>query len=61
MLHVLHVLMWGFHHIKGVRCLFRFYLHHHAVAFLRSGVTSGSGGRGYVWWLTSHHISPTDW
>ncbi len=35
MLHVLHVLMWGFHHIKGVRCLFRFYLHHHAVAFLR--------------------------
>jgi hypothetical protein len=60
-IHVLRALLWGFHHIHGTRGLFRYYVHHHAVAFLRSGVTSGSGGRGYLWWLTTHRISPTDW
>jgi hypothetical protein len=61
MFHILHVLLWGYHHVHGNRPLFRWYLRHHALTFLRSGFTSGSGGRHYLWWLTTHHISPTDW
>lgn len=60
-LHILHVLLVAYQHIHGSRALFRFYLHHHAVAFLQSGVTSGSGGRGDLWSLTAHRVSPRDW
>ena len=60
-LHILHVLVWGYHHVHGTHALFRYYTHHHAAGFLRSGITSGSGGRGYLWWLTVHGVSPVDW
>lgn len=60
-IHVLHVLLWGFHHVHGNAHLYRFYVRHHALGFLRSGVTSGSGGKRYLWWLTTHRISPVDW
>jgi hypothetical protein len=59
--HILIQLLWGFHHVHGARALFRYDVRHHALGFLRSGVTSGSGGRGYLWWLVTHHISPVDW
>ena len=59
--HVLHVLMWGYHNVHGTGPLFRWYLRHHAAGFLRSGITSGSGGRGYLRWLTVNHVSPADW
>lgn len=60
-LHVLHVLTVGYQHIHGTRALFGFYLRHDALGLLHSGVTSGSGGRGYLWWLTVHHWAPADW
>lgn len=60
-IHVLHVLMHGYAHIHNTRHLYRFYVHHHALGFLRSGITSGSGGRHYLWYLTARHISPVDW
>lgn len=59
--HVMYVLTMGYRHIHGSHQLFQFYLNHHALAFLRSGVTSGSGGKGYLWWLTTHHVAPVDW
>lgn len=59
--HVLHVLTWGYSHVHGCRALFRYWLHHHAVAFLRSGVTSGGWRPGSVWWLAVRHVSPVDW
>jgi hypothetical protein len=61
MIHILTVLLHGYHHIHSTRPLYTYYLHHHALQFLRSGITSGSGGRGYLWWLTTHHRSPIDW
>lgn len=60
-LHILHVLMVGYTHIHGTRQLFHYYLHHHALSFLKSGITSGSGDRNYLWFLTSHHVPPVDW
>ena len=60
-IHVLHELTWGYRHVHGTGALFRYYLHHRGVAFLRSGVTSGSGGRGYLHWLAAHRVSPVDW
>lgn len=59
--HVLHQLTYDYQHIHGARLLFRAYLRDHAVAFLQSGVTSGSGGRDYLRWLTWHRIAPVDW
>ena len=60
-LHILHTLMILFRDVHDPRELYALYLHHHAAGFLRSGVTSGSGGRAYLWWLTTRHISPVDW
>jgi len=62
-IHVLHMLAAGFrlNRTGHVRALYEFYLSHHALTFLHSGVTSGSGGRGYLWWLTIHHVAPADW
>jgi hypothetical protein len=64
--HIMHVLTVACQHVHGTRALFRFYLHHHAVAFLRSGVTSESPQtRGQalrlLWWLAAHHVHPVDW
>jgi len=64
--HVLHVLTCGFHHVHGTRALFRFDRRHHAVAFLRSGVTSESPGSRWqavrlLWWLVTRHVAPVDW
>lgn len=61
--HVLHMLTAGFRLAGGhsPRALYGFYVHHHALGLLRSGVTSGSGGRAYLWWLAVHHVSPVDW
>lgn len=65
--HVLQVLLYGYHHYTAGHGLFRYYLNHHALAFLRSGYTSGSGGRGYLHWLTFRNgtgqngISPIEW
>jgi len=59
--HVLHSLIWGFHHVHGTGALYCYYIYHHALGFLKSGITSGSGGKHYLWWLTAHHISPVDW
>jgi hypothetical protein len=58
--HVLHVLTVLYAHHHGHK-LYSLYLHHGALKFLRSGVTSGSGGVHYLHWLTFHHISPVDW
>jgi hypothetical protein len=65
--HVLAVLLWGFAHKTAGHGLYLWYLNHHALALLRSGVTSGSGGRSYLHWLAwrygagGHGISPRDW
>jgi hypothetical protein len=64
--HELHVLMWAYQHIHGVRALFRFYEHHHAVGLLRSGITSETPGSWWqavrlLWWLVTRHIGPVDW
>ena len=66
MIHILHVLMIGYAHIHNLRTLFAFYLHHHAIQFLRSGVTSQSPGSfreawNLLVWLVLHHMSPVDW
>jgi hypothetical protein len=61
LLHLLNMLTAGFNHVHDTRPLFRYYLDHHALAFLRSGITSGNGGRSYLWWLAMHHITPADW
>lgn len=60
-IHVLNQLLWGFHHIHCTHSLYAYYVHHHALGFLRSGITSGSGGRGYLRFLTAHHVTPIDW
>lgn len=58
---ILHQLLWGFAHLRFGHGLYLYYIAHHAVGFLHSGITSGSGGRSYVYWLAQHHISPVDW
>jgi hypothetical protein len=66
LMHVLRMLTYGYGHIHGTGALFRYYLHHHAVAFLRSGVTSESPSvraqaLQLLHWLTVRHIAPADW
>ncbi len=58
---ILNQLLWGFHHLAFGHGLYFFYVSHHAVGFLHSGITSGSGDLHYVFWLAQHHISPRDW
>lgn len=65
-LHILTQLLWGFQHIHCTHHLMVYYVHHHAVAFLRSGITSQSPAnatqaRHLLTWLLLHHISPVDW
>lgn len=66
LIHIFHVLIWGYHHIHGSHHLLRFYLHHHAIRFLRSGMTSETphsrrAALSLLKWLVSRHISPVDW
>lgn len=66
MIHVMNALLAGYTHSRGTGHLLRFYLHHHALQFLMSGVTSESPSnrcQAYhlLGWLTQNHISPRDW
>lgn len=66
MIHILHVLLTGWLHIHGTRQLMGFYLHHGAVKFLLSGITSESPATpqqalALLHWLVANHISPGDW
>ena len=61
LLHVLRLLTFDYQHIRSLPALYRAYLHDHALAFLRSGITSGTGGKNYLHWLTWHRVTPVDW
>lgn len=60
-IHVLHMLTYGYRHVHGTHTLFRWYLNHHAIGFLRSGITSENWHHGLLWWLTVNHRAPVDW
>ena len=60
-LHILGQLAWGFGHIHCHAALLHYYLRHHALGFLHSGITSGSGGRSYLRWLVYRNVGPVDW
>lgn len=67
MIHILHVLMVGFTHIHNARHLYAFYVHHHAIRFLLSGITSEAPDNAHqavalLHWLTFVvKLSPVDW
>lgn len=65
-MHVFHVLLVAYGHIHNTHALYVYYVHHNAVGFLRSGITSESPATNsqavhLLQWLTVHHWSPVDW
>ena len=61
MLHILAMLTADYHRYHQATQLYHAYLRDHALVFLKSGITSGSGGKSYLHWLTWHHVAPVDW